>query len=438
MAQSPAIKSIVPPGIPKPIMPFSPAVRAGDWVFVAGQMATDFVNGLPPAIAEADLSRADKLAAEAVHLISTLDHTTAAAGASMTHDTVRVWQWFVSQDPRPEDVARGENWARIDVEPYRAVAGTAFSESLPATTDMGIRRLMITDTTVEVDLICRADGSPREPVGAPDDFAASFSGPYPAVRRGDYIFISGQTGVDDHSSRVDPSTPAIHTFERQLERALAKIAAIAQAAGGSIHRAIKAEVYLGDPRKVAVLDRVWRRWFPENPPARLVLPYMGLMTQGAQVEVALTVLADSSELSVLAVETSEAPEPLGPEPQAVVVGDLMWFSAQMPFDSRGALAAQVQAHPSFPFYTDTARAQMAYVLDNVSAIAEAGGTDLENIVRRAAFHDDFEHFLPTWFEWTSRFPGVPPASTTVDLRRSPLTVPGSRFILDLIAYVPSS
>ena len=34
-------------GVPKPIMPYSPAIKVGDWVFIAGQLASDFKTGLP-------------------------------------------------------------------------------------------------------------------------------------------------------------------------------------------------------------------------------------------------------------------------------------------------------------------------------------------------------------------------------------------------------
>ena len=29
-------------GVPKPVMPYSPAVKVGDWLFIAGQLASDF------------------------------------------------------------------------------------------------------------------------------------------------------------------------------------------------------------------------------------------------------------------------------------------------------------------------------------------------------------------------------------------------------------
>src|SRR3984957_21295291 len=36
--------AVFPEGAPSPKMPYSPAVKAGDWVFFAGKLATDFKN----------------------------------------------------------------------------------------------------------------------------------------------------------------------------------------------------------------------------------------------------------------------------------------------------------------------------------------------------------------------------------------------------------
>jgi enamine deaminase RidA (YjgF/YER057c/UK114 family) len=39
--------------VPKPLMPYSPAIRAGGWVFIAGTIASDFKTGLAPAVKDA-------------------------------------------------------------------------------------------------------------------------------------------------------------------------------------------------------------------------------------------------------------------------------------------------------------------------------------------------------------------------------------------------
>ena len=437
MAQSEKIVGITPAGVPRPLMPYTPAVQAGKWLFLAGQMATDFVNGLPPEIAAVNHNVESKQAAEATYLFETLGNTVSPAKADLARDTVRIWQWLVSDAPSQEQFERGDNWPNLSVSTYHDVRKKYFKDAYPASTDMGIRELLVRDTTIEVDLICRLDGLQNQAIPAPEKFDTGLSGPYPAIKRGEYVFISGQNGTDAEGlEEASSSIWSTSAFERQAERALTKLAAIAEAAGTNFRKAIKAEVYLGNPAYMAELDIVWKRWFPKDPPARFVLPYMGLGRRGALIEVALTLLSGDSKIQPITVEAADAPEPLGHEPQALRVDDLLFFSTQMAFDSAGRLAEGMKRRHAFPYYGEPGRAQMRYVMNNVAKIAKAGGTELENIVRRACFHDDYESFQQVMDEYASYFNRVKSTSTTIGLKRGPLIVDGAKFVLDLVAYIP--
>ena len=133
--------------------------------------------------------------------------------------------------------------------------------------------------------------------------------------------------------------------------------------------------------------------------------------------------------------TSKAPKPFSHEPQAVKVGNLLFFSQQIPCDEKGLLPAGMKRDPNFPYYGLTSQAQMRYMLKNVAAICEAAGTTLENVVRRACFHDTGERFAESMAEWASHFPDRKPCSTTLIIG-GPLVVPGAHTLLDLMAYVP--
>jgi enamine deaminase RidA (YjgF/YER057c/UK114 family) len=183
------------------------------------------------------------------------------------------------------------------------------------------------------------------------------------------------------------------------------------------------------------MEKVWKRWFPHNPPARCVIPYMGLGGKGSRVEIALTLLAKDSPLKIEIVKTSKAPKPFSHEPQAVKVGNLLFLSQQLPCDENGSLIPEGARNPNFPYYGLPSQAQMRYMLKNVAAICEAAGTTLENVVRRACFHDSGEHFAEAMQEWAAHFPERKPCSTTLIIG-GPLVVPGAHTLLDLIAYVP--
>lgn len=449
-------KAIWPGGIPKPIAPYSPAIKAGGWLFVAGQLASDFETGLAPECVLENPYLGDPLRLQSDFVLRNLAELHQAAGMDMKSDVVRIYQWFCSEYPTMDEFEAGGTWPQISISPYLETRNLYIDEPRPASTGMGIRAdgLLVKDTILEVDMISiEGSGSIKKGFPTPEGVPAPLAGYSPAIQAGDWVFLAGEIPVDwqgDYMSerhmgepsglakdaRVNPYFWYGSSVATQTDYTLWKLQKTAEAAGTSLDRCVKATVYIGHPNQFAEMDRVWKKWFPNNPPARTVIPYMGLGGKGSQVEIAMKLLSGDSKLTIETIETSAAPEPLGHEPQAVKCGDFLFFSTQMAFDSKGNLAAEVQRHPNFPWYGEPARMQMRYILDNVAAISEAAGSSLENLCRRQCFHDDF-----TWFsasmqeEWKSHFPGDKPASTTLRIG-GPLVVPGAHFVLDLIGYVP--
>ena len=96
----------------------------------------------------------------------------------------------------------------------------------------------------------------------------------PAVRAGDYIFVSGQGGF------VDAQGKEVKGIEAQTERCLDNIRRILEAAGSSLTDVVKVTVFLGDVAHFAKMNEVYQTYFPEDYPARstavtgLVVPTM--------------------------------------------------------------------------------------------------------------------------------------------------------------------
>jgi enamine deaminase RidA (YjgF/YER057c/UK114 family) len=452
MTIDPKAPQAIWPDVPMPLMPYSPAVKAGGWVFVSGQLASDFSTGIAPEARAANPNLVDEQALQSRYVMDNLKRTIAAAGCDMAKDLVRIWQWFPWESPTPDDFAKGDCWPGLSISPYLEVRNDYIQEPRPASTAVSIRALPVRNARIEVDMIAIDDGGQSIGFAAPDGVPAPLAGYSPAIRRGDWVFLAGEVPTDwvgdygEHRSMGEPSALAkqarVNPFvwygssiEAQTEYTLSKLAAIAEAAGSSLSRAVKADVYIGHPSDYAGMDKVWKRWFPNNPPARCVIPYMGLGTKGSRIEIAFILLADDSELTIETVQTSDAPEPFSHEPQAVRAGDFLFLSQQMACDSKGRLAEGMLRHPEFPWYGLPGQNQMRYMLKNVAAICEAGGTRLENVVRRACFHDAGDHFADSIQEWAHHFPGVKPASTTMKVG-GPLVVEGANALLDLIAYAP--
>jgi 2-iminobutanoate/2-iminopropanoate deaminase len=105
-------------------------------------------------------------------------------------------------------------------------------------------------------------------------------GPYSqAVRAGDFLFVSGQLGIDPATKRM-----AEGGIENQAERALANIAAILEAAGGDMRSVVKTTVLLQSMDDFARLNQVYARFFPSDPPARATYQ-VAQLPLGALVEI---------------------------------------------------------------------------------------------------------------------------------------------------------
>lgn len=115
------------------------------------------------------------------------------------------------------------------------------------------------------------------------------AGPYsPAIRAGDFLFISGQIPLDPHSGSV-LSGP----IEAQTKRCLEQIKAILASAGASLRDLVKVTIYLVDMRDLEAVNRAYAAYFDLEPPAR-VLVGVAALPKGARIEVeAIAYLGDS-------------------------------------------------------------------------------------------------------------------------------------------------
>lgn len=82
--------------------------------------------------------------------------------------------------------------------------------------------------------------------------------------------------------------------------------------------------------------------------------------------------------------TEKAPKPVGPYSQAVLAGNILYLSGQIPLDaSTGAVSGE------------NITEQTEKVIENIAAVLEAAGAGFENVVKTTCFlasMDDFAAF----------------------------------------------
>src|SRR2546422_5459395 len=119
------------------------------------------------------------------------------------------------------------------------------------------------------------------------------------------------------------------------------------------------------------------------------------------------------------VFTDKAPKAIGPYSQAVIAGNLIFTSGQIPLD------------PATPqIVQGDIRALTEQVMDNLAAVLDAARVGFENVVTATIFVVDLADFATVNELYGKRFPRDPPARSTVQVAALPR---GARVEIELIA-----
>ena len=100
----------------------------------------------------------------------------------------------------------------------------------------------------------------------------------PAIISGDFIFCSGQLGINSERRLAGEDVTA------QTVQALDNLSAVLAEAGASLADVVKVTAFLTRPEDAAAYNAVYQRYFPEAPPARSTV-ISGLLLPGAVVEI---------------------------------------------------------------------------------------------------------------------------------------------------------
>ncbi len=112
------------------------------------------------------------------------------------------------------------------------------------------------------------------------DSAPKAIGPYSqAVVWGDVVFASGQIPLDPVTGDLVGTT-----FAQQAERALTNMKAVLTAAGCTLDRVVRVNVYLVDLKQFGLLNEIYAGFFGNHRPARAVVQVSAL-PKGAQIEI---------------------------------------------------------------------------------------------------------------------------------------------------------
>ncbi len=88
-------------------------------------------------------------------------------------------------------------------------------------------------------------------------------GPYSqAVRAGDFVFTSGQIGLEPETGKL------VEGLEAQTRQVLSNLRAVLAAAGASFEQVVKTTIFLVDMADFQAVNTLYAAEFGANPPAR--------------------------------------------------------------------------------------------------------------------------------------------------------------------------
>ena len=104
-------------------------------------------------------------------------------------------------------------------------------------------------------------------------------GPYcHAVEAGNFVFTSGQIGLDPNTQELAEG------IEAQTKQVLENLKAVLKAAGLTLSDVIKTTVFLDDVSDFGVVNEIYETYFNDSKPARYCVE-AGALPKGALIEI---------------------------------------------------------------------------------------------------------------------------------------------------------
>ncbi|UXS75404.1 RidA family protein [Staphylococcus chromogenes] len=120
------------------------------------------------------------------------------------------------------------------------------------------------------------------------------------------------------------------------------------------------------------------------------------------------------------INTQQAPAAVGPYSHASVVNGLVYTSGQIPLNLEGNIVS------------DDVETQTKQVFENLKAVLEAAGSDLEHVVKVLVFLSDMENFQKVNEVYGTYFTSHKPARSAVEVACLPKNV---KIEIEVIAEV---
>jgi enamine deaminase RidA (YjgF/YER057c/UK114 family) len=405
-------------------VPYAYAVKAGPWVFLTGHEAFDWQTGGVDAAVSGPAGfpahgRHHPSRREADFVLHRMRQILGEFGTDLAH-AVRLDQYY----PNPRAVAA-----------YHLSRHDMFKDYIPPSTSVVMERCFGAQSTISTSLIAVVlePGYEIRKIYPPGVASAPTSGFVPAVVCNDFVFVAGQmahspgTGLDPRVVVPDHSAWAGIPIRKQTEfLILEKLKPALEAAGSSLERSVKAQIYLADIADAPDCLDVWHQHYAGIPCAITVVPTKSFATVGGIIEIKLIALTNSATREKRVVEAA-VPEMAAQGP-CLKVGEFLFPSGLTAIDRDGSIAGSTVS-PAFAGLSHAGYSQAQAIYQYAETLCQAAGTAMTGLLRAQYFVDDIAAFPGIATAWSSRYGGQPHPFVCVQTP-TPTPAPGCAVIAD--------
>ena len=263
--------------------------------------------------------------------------------------------------------------------------------------------------------------------------------PAPLTRRaGDYIFTSSFYPITKDGDLVRSESPSPYLGDSlmgaQARSVLTQLQESLVTADSTLENVLRVEVHLVDASDFYEFKLVWKEFFPNSPPARKTIVVGDEhVIPGCRLNLHAIALASDSKVKREAINVSDIPEAMEAEhvPHGIKAGVFLFPSVFPATDFTKGLA--VGKRPGFPNYGSDAEMQAHYIMENLSKVATAAGTSIDQIVKSQFYETDLLNFYDVDEVWI-QYVGTPPTRSSMGCRG--FTVPGALFAPNTLILIP--
>jgi len=381
-------------------VPYAYAVKAGPWIFLTGHEAFDFAAGVTEAVAGPPgfpMFGRPRWRREGDFILERMRRILREFGSDLSHG-VRLDQFY----PTP-----------AAVDPYHLARRAAFGDYIPPSTSVIMESCFGAESSISSSLIAVVPSPGHEirkiyPAGVTTSATSGF---VPAIVCNDFVFVAGQMasgrehGLDPRAHVPDHSLWAGTEIRKQTEFIIQeRLKPALEAAGSSLERSVKAQVYLKNVADFPDFIDVWTQHYQGIPCALTVVPTKGFAMVGGIIEINLLALTNDAKRAkeVIAADIP-AMSSYGP---CIKTGEFLLPSGLMAIGRDGHVVGKTVS-PGFPGLAHAGYTQAAAVHDYAEALCAASGTSLAKILRAQYFVSDPGIFPGIAMAWASRFGAQP-------------------------------